>query len=61
MTLLRHPFLAAKCDVITFENEFVNLDELLLLEKQGICFYPKLATLQPLLTTETTNASFYRI
>jgi len=41
--------LAAKCDVITFENEFVNLDELLLLEKQGICFYPKLATLQPLL------------
>ncbi len=41
--------LAKKCDVITFENEFVNLDALSLLAKQGVCFRPSLATLAPLL------------
>jgi 5-(carboxyamino)imidazole ribonucleotide synthase len=41
--------LAKKCDVITFENEFVNLDALSLLEKQGVCFRPRLAALSPLL------------
>ncbi|NET02551.1 MAG: 5-(carboxyamino)imidazole ribonucleotide synthase [Sphaerospermopsis sp. SIO1G1] len=41
--------LATRCDVITFENEFVDLDGLSLLEKQGICFRPKLAALSPLL------------
>lgn len=41
--------LASKCDVITFENEFVNLDALSLLEKQGVCFRPTLAALAPLL------------
>jgi len=41
--------LTAHADVITFENEFVNLDALFLLAQQGVCFYPKLATLVPLL------------
>jgi 5-(carboxyamino)imidazole ribonucleotide synthase len=41
--------LAKKCDVITFENEFVNLDALSVLEKQGVCFRPRLNALTPLL------------
>ncbi len=41
--------LATKCDVITFENEFVNLDALSLLEQQGVCFRPRLEALVPLL------------
>ncbi|WP_414545528.1 5-(carboxyamino)imidazole ribonucleotide synthase [Nostoc sp. CCY0012] len=41
--------LAAKTDVITFENEFVNLDALSLIEHQDICFRPRLAALTPLL------------
>ncbi|WP_414565528.1 MULTISPECIES: 5-(carboxyamino)imidazole ribonucleotide synthase [unclassified Anabaena] len=41
--------LAAKTDVITFENEFVNLDALSLIEHQGICFRPRLEALTPLL------------
>ena len=41
--------LATKCDIITFENEFVNIGALSLLEKQGVCFRPQLAALAPLL------------
>lgn len=41
--------LAKKCDVITFENEFVNLPALSLLEKQNVCFRPSLSALSPLL------------
>jgi 5-(carboxyamino)imidazole ribonucleotide synthase len=41
--------LAKKCDVITFENEFVNLQALQLLAQQGVRFYPSLETLAPLL------------
>jgi 5-(carboxyamino)imidazole ribonucleotide synthase len=41
--------LAQKCDIITFENEFVNLAALSLLEKQGVCFRPQLAALAPVL------------
>lgn len=41
--------LATRCDLITFENEFINLEALLTLEKQGICFRPKLQVLAPLL------------
>ncbi|MCC5658552.1 5-(carboxyamino)imidazole ribonucleotide synthase [Nostoc sp. XA010] len=41
--------LAQKCDVITFENEFVNLDALSVLAHQGICFRPRLEALAPLL------------
>jgi 5-(carboxyamino)imidazole ribonucleotide synthase len=41
--------LANKCDVITFENEFVNLDALSDLAQQGVCFRPPLEALAPLL------------
>ena len=41
--------LATLCDVITFENEFVNLEALLELAQQGVCFRPGLDALSPLL------------
>jgi 5-(carboxyamino)imidazole ribonucleotide synthase len=41
--------LATKSDVITFENEFVNLGALSVLAQQGVCFRPSLAALAPLL------------
>ncbi len=41
--------LAKQCDVITFENEFVDLAALTQLAAQGVCFYPKLSSLAPLL------------
>lgn len=41
--------LAASCDAITFENEFVDLEALLQLENQGVRFYPSLRSLAPLL------------
>ena len=41
--------LATRCDVITFENEFVDLEALLPLAEQGICFRPSLQALGPLL------------
>ncbi|MDJ0508241.1 MAG: 5-(carboxyamino)imidazole ribonucleotide synthase [Crocosphaera sp.] len=41
--------LAQKCDIITFENEFIDLDALRNLEAKGVCFRPKLSALSPLL------------
>ena len=41
--------LAEKCDVITFENEFIDLGALQKLLPQGICFLPYLDSLAPLL------------
>lgn len=41
--------LAKQCDVITFENEFVDLAALAKLADQGVCFYPQIAALMPLL------------
>lgn len=41
--------LAEQVDVITFENEFVDLEGLQRLEQRGVCFYPRLASLAPLL------------
>ncbi len=41
--------LAANCDVITFENEFINLEALQDLARQGICFRPSLDCLLSLL------------
>lgn len=41
--------LAKHSDVITFENEFVNLDALTKLADQGVVFRPRLSVLQPLL------------
>ena len=45
--------LAAKCDVITFENEFVDLARLEKLAAAGVRFYPSLAALAPLLDKYT--------
>ncbi len=41
--------LASMCDIVTFENEFINLEELQKLAQKGVCFRPSLATLAPLL------------
>ncbi len=41
--------LAEICDVITFENEFVNLPALQKLADKGVCFYPSLISIAPLL------------
>ena len=41
--------LATRCDVVTFENEFVDLAALAPLAKQGVCFRPSLQVLSPLL------------
>jgi 5-(carboxyamino)imidazole ribonucleotide synthase len=45
--------LATKCDVITFENEFVDLAGLEQLAATGVCFRPALASLAPLLDKYT--------
>jgi len=41
--------MARECDVITFENEFVDLEALAEVEARGVCFRPSTATLRPLL------------
>ncbi len=41
--------LAQVCEVITFENEFIDLESLLSLAKMGVCFRPRLEALKPLL------------
>ena len=41
--------LAKRCDVITFENEFIDLDALRVLAEAGVCFRPRLEALAPLL------------
>lgn len=41
--------LARHSDVVTFENEFVNLDALLPLAAKDVCFRPSLNALSPLL------------
>jgi 5-(carboxyamino)imidazole ribonucleotide synthase len=41
--------LAKKSDVITFENEFVDVEALSILAHKGVCFRPRLEALAPLL------------
>nr|MDJ0708531.1 hypothetical protein [Leptolyngbyaceae cyanobacterium MO_188.B28] len=41
--------LAAQCEVITFENEFIDLKALADLAGKGVQFYPRLEALAPLL------------
>jgi 5-(carboxyamino)imidazole ribonucleotide synthase len=41
--------LAETCDVLTFENEFIDLDALMMLANQGTQFRPSLQALNPLL------------
>ncbi len=42
-------YLAEKCDVITFENEFIDLVGLSVLAHFGVCFRPRIEALAPLL------------
>ncbi len=41
--------MADDCDVITFENEFIDLPALKQLAEKGVIFYPQLNCLEPLL------------
>ena len=41
--------LASRCDAITFENEFVDLEALSLLAQQGVCFRPSLQVLSQII------------
>ena len=41
--------LAEHCEIVTFENEFVDLEALWKLEATGVCFRPPLRALSPLL------------
>lgn len=41
--------LARQCDVITFENEFIDVEALMPLAQQGVCFRPRVESLAPLL------------
>lgn len=45
--------LAVQCDVVTFENEFVDLVQLGLLAKEGVLFRPSIQALAPLLDKYT--------
>jgi len=45
--------LSDRCDVLTFENEFVDLAALAPLETNGVTFRPRLAALEPLLDKYT--------
>jgi 5-(carboxyamino)imidazole ribonucleotide synthase len=53
--------LAKTCGVITFENEFVDLDALKILEDQGVCFRPSIRTLQPLLDKYDQRTYLHKI
>ena len=53
--------LAACSDVITFENEFINLEALIPLAEQGVCFRPRLAALAPLLDKYQQRCYFQEI
>ncbi|MCC0179494.1 5-(carboxyamino)imidazole ribonucleotide synthase [Waterburya agarophytonicola K14] len=41
--------LAQMCDIVTFENEFIDLEALQQLAQTGVCFRPSLDSLTPLL------------
>lgn len=53
--------LANYCDVITFENEFVNLEALKVLPQKGVCFRPSLASLEPLLDKADQRRYLHKI
>lgn len=49
------------CDVITFENEFIDLPKLQNLESNGVKFYPRLNSLSPLLDKFDQRCFFQNI
>ena len=48
--------LAQHCPIITFENEFIDVNALATIAAQGICFRPSLAALTPLLDKYTQRS-----
>ena len=46
--------LVRNCRSVTFENEWIDVDALVALEKQGGCFIPPLAALAPLVDKIST-------
>lgn len=53
--------LAAQCDVITFENEFIDTDGLQALSQQGVIFRPRLDVLALVLDKRHQREFFARI
>lgn len=53
--------LASLCDLITFENEFINLAALMPLASDGVCFRPRLEALMPLLDKYDQRCYFEEI
>jgi len=53
--------LASYCDLITFENEFINLAALMQLAREGVCFRPRLEALLPLLDKYDQRCYFEEI
>lgn len=51
--------LASLCEIITFENEFVDLPGLQQLANRGVRFYPRLKSLEPVLD-KLNQRSFYQ-
>ncbi|HEY9761591.1 MAG TPA: 5-(carboxyamino)imidazole ribonucleotide synthase [Trichocoleus sp.] len=53
--------LAQQCDVVTFENEFIDLPALKALAEQGVSFYPQLDVLALVLDKYDQRAYFNQI
>ena len=53
--------LASQCDVITFENEFIDLPGLRQVEARGVQFYPQLDCLAPILDKYTQRLYYQRL
>lgn len=53
--------LAALCQAISFENEWLNLDALAALEAEGVVFVPRLQALQPLVSKRSQRELLDRL
>jgi 5-(carboxyamino)imidazole ribonucleotide synthase len=53
--------LAALCQAISFENEWLNLDALAALEAEGVVFLPRLQALQPLVSKRSQRELLGRL
>lgn len=53
--------LAALCQAISFENEWLNLDALAALEAEGVVFVPRLQALQPLVSKRSQRELLGRL
>lgn len=53
--------LAALCQAISFENEWLNLDALAAIEAEGVVFVPRLQALQPLVSKRSQRELLGRL